>query len=264
MATDTPAKDSWDPALYTRFERERTRPAIDLLAQVPLSDAGVVVDLGCGPGNSTELLAHRFAEAETTGVDTSEAMLNAARARLPNCRFVQGDIASWQPETPLDVIYANAALQWVPDHPALVPQLFGLLAPGGVLAFQVPDNRDEPSHRLMREVAAAGPWAATLSNAGGRLGVLPPAAYYDLLAPVAAEISVWRTIYHHALDGAGAIVDWVRSTGLQPFLRPLDPAQQADFLRNYEAAIAEAYPVRADGKRLLLFPRLFVVARRPS
>ena len=256
------AGDPWSPDLYRRFERERTRPARDLLAAIALTAPARVTDLGCGPGNSTELLAERFHQASVTGLDTSEAMLAQARARLPQACFQQADIGRWQPGTPPDLIYANAALQWVPDHAALVPRLFSLLAPGGALAFQVPDNRDEPSHRSMREVAAAGPWAAKLAQAGERVRVLPAVAYYDLLAPLAARVEVWRTVYHHPLEGAAAIVDWVRSTGLQPFLAPLSDSEQAAFLAAYETAVAAAYPVRADGKRLLLFPRLFVVAER--
>ena len=257
--------DGWNPALYRRFERERTRPARDLLAaaaQALAGDPARVVDLGCGPGNSTELLAERFTGSAITGVDSSAAMLDSARARLPGVAFELGDIAAWQQAAPVDLLYANAALQWVPQHATLIPRLFGLLAAGGVLAFQVPDNRDEPSHRLMRETAAAGPWAAKLAGAADRLGVLPAASYYDLLAPLAAEVEVWRTIYHHRMDDAAAIVEWVRGTGLQPFLAPLDETERAAFLATYQAAIAQAYPVRADGKRLLLFPRLFVVAAR--
>ncbi len=256
--------DSWDPALYTRFEAERTRPARDLLAQVPLARAATVTDLGCGPGNSTELLVARFPGAKVTGIDTSAAMLAKAQARLPDCRFAEADIASWEPDAPQDLIYANAALQWVPDHAALIPRLLGFLAPGGVLAVQVPDNRDEPSHRLMREIAADGAWAERLAPAGARLGVLPANTYYDLLASGGATVELWRTVFHHRMDEAGAIVEWVRSTGLQPFLAPLDEAERTAFLARYETAIDQAYGVRVDGKRLLLFPRLFFVARRPA
>ena len=256
------AADAWNPELYRRFERERTRPARDLLAAVELSSPACVVDLGCGPGNSTELLAQRFPDTAVIGIDSSESMLTSARGRLPALRFEQGDIASWQAASSTDLLYANAALQWVPDHPTLIPRLFAQLAPGGTLAFQVPDNRDEPSHRLMRDIASAGPWAGKLLSAGERVRVLPAATYYDLLAPLASSVEVWRTVYHHRMDDAAAMVDWVRSTGLQPFLAPLDEAERAGFLQAYETAIAEAYPVRADGKRLLLFPRLFVLAYR--
>jgi trans-aconitate 2-methyltransferase len=255
----------WNPALYTRYEDERTRPAAELLARVPLSSAARVVDLGCGPGNSTELLARRFAGAQVTGIDNSEAMLAAARQRLPDMRFELGDIATWQPETAPDLIYANAALQWVPGHEALLPRLFSALAPGGVLAIQMPDNRQQPSHVLMRDVAALPPWQAALGNAeSARADLLPVAGYYDLLAPLAAQVDVWHTVYQHVLDTAAAIVDWVRATGLRPYTDPLPEALRVSYLAEYQRRIDAAYPPRRDGKRLLAFPRLFIVARRAA
>ncbi|MCJ2097181.1 trans-aconitate 2-methyltransferase [Methylobacterium sp. J-072] len=255
----------WNPALYTRFEDERTRPAAELLARVPLTEPRLVYDLGCGPGNSTALIAARFPEAEVVGLDTSPAMLESARTRLPDLAFALADAATWVPERAPDLIYANAVLQWLPDHPVLLPRLFGLLAPGGVLAVQMPDNLAEPSHRLMRETASAGPWAGAIGDpaVAGRLGrMLEPAGYYDLLAPLAADVDVWRTAYHHPMADAAAIVAWVSATGLRPFLDPLDPDQTAGFLAAYEAAIDVGYPPRSDGRRLLAFPRVFIVARK--
>ena len=257
----------WNPALYRRFEDERTRPARDLLARVDLAQpAGrplVVYDLGCGPGNSTELLVERFPGAVVTGIDSSEAMLAEARARLPDCRFERHDVAEWQPEDAPDLVYANATLQWVPGHEILVPRLFELLAPGGVLAVQMPDNREEPTHRLMRAVAGEGPWKETIGEAAlVRTKILPLEAYYDLLAPRAAATDVWRTAYQHPMASPEAIVDWVRGTGLRPFIDPLDAEQRAAFLADYTRRIAEAYRPRADGRLLLAFPRLFFVARK--
>ncbi len=253
----------WNPALYRRFEDERTRPAAELLARVPLSAPASVVDLGCGPGNSTELLARRYPQARIVGMDSSAAMLASARERLPAVQFVQGDIATWVPEAPVDLLYANAALQWVPDHPQLLPRLFGLLAPGGVLAVQVPDNRQEPSHRLMREVARQGPWAHVLGDAERvRTELLGVAGIYDLLAPLAAEVDLWHTIYQHRMASAAAIVEWLRSTGLRPFVDGLTPAWRSEFLAEYERRVDAAYPPRSDGQRLLPFPRLFFVARK--
>lgn len=261
-----PGAADWDPALYTAFEDERTRPARDLLARVGLDRPAFAVDLGCGPGNSTALLRDRFPEAEILGLDTSPAMLAEARGRLPDVSFVEADAAAWTPDAPPDLIFANASLQWVPDHPRLLPRLFGLLRTGGVLAVQVPDNLEEPSHRSMREVAAAGPWAGTPGEVGARRAkrVLGAADYYDLLAPQAAAVDIWRTTYQHPLPSAKAIVDWVRATGLRPFLDPLTPDERREFLTLYEARVTEAYPARADGLRLLAFPRLFLVARRKS
>jgi trans-aconitate 2-methyltransferase len=255
----------WNPALYRRYEDERTRPAQELLARVPLAGAARVVDLGCGPGNSTELLVHRFPKAQVTGIDNSEAMLASARERLPQVRFEFGDISTWQPELPPDLIYANAALQWVPDHEALIPRLFAALAPGGVLAIQMPDNRLEPTHRMMREVAAEAPWAQAIGDADKlRTDLLGIDAYYDLLAADAGKVDAWRTAYQHPMASAAAIVEWVRGTGLKPFVDRLTPELQAGYLAEYERRIALAYPPRADGRLLLAFPRMFIVAQKKA
>jgi trans-aconitate 2-methyltransferase len=256
----------WNPALYRRYEDERTRPAQELLARVPLPEAARVVDLGCGPGNSTELLANRFPQAQVVGTDNSEAMLASARERLPQARFELSDIATWAPqdEAP-DLIYANAALQWVPDHEQLIPRLFAALAPGGVLAIQMPDNREEPTHRLMRAVAAEAPWAEPIGDADRlRSLLLPLGGYFDLLAPVAARVDVWHTIYQHPMADAAAIVEWVRGTGLKPFVDRLPADLQASYLAEYERRVDQAYPARTDGKRLLAFPRMFIVAQRKA
>ncbi len=263
----------WNPALYRRFEDERTRPAQELLARVPLIAAARVVDLGCGPGNSTELLAQRFSQAQVTGIDNSQAMLASARERLPAARFELGDIATWVPAVSQgavagrapDLIYANAALQWVPGHETLIQRLFAALAPGGVLALQMPDNRAEPSHRLMREVAAQAPWAAAIGDAPKlRTDLLDIGGYYDLLAPVAASVDAWHTIYQHPMASAAAIVEWLRGTGLRPFVDHLPADLQAGYLAEYERRVAQAYPARTDGQRLLAFPRLFIVAQRTA
>ena len=259
----------WNPNLYRQFEDERTRPARELLARVPLASARRVVDLGCGPGNSTELLIERFPDAEAIGTDNSPAMLASARERLPESarlRFELSDIASWAPEGPApDLVYANASLQWLPDHAALLPRLFAALAPGGVLAVQMPDNLDEPSHRLMREVAAEPRFADAIGDAAKlRSRLLSAEGYYDLLAANAAQVDVWHTVYRHPMASPNAIVQWLRSTGLKPFVDKLDAAAQVAFLAVYEQHLDVAYPARADGRRLLHFPRLFIVAQRKS
>ncbi|RYF06375.1 MAG: trans-aconitate 2-methyltransferase [Comamonadaceae bacterium] len=255
----------WNPALYRRFEDERTRPAAELLARVPHPAPARVVDLGCGPGNSTELLVQRYPQARVTGIDNSESMLVSARERLPGVDFLLGDIAQWQPDEAPDLIYANASLQWVGGHEELFPRLFASLAPGGVLAVQMPDNRDEPTHRLMREVACLAPWREPIGDADKlRTDLFGIGTYYDWLAPRASHVDVWHTVYQHVMPSARAIVDWVRSTGLRPFVDPLPEALKASYLAEYESRIDQAYAVRSDSSRLLAFPRLFIVARRPS
>ena len=221
-------------------------------------------DLGCGPGNSTEVLAERFPDTAIEGVDSSADMVAAARARLPGVRFTLADIAAWDDPGPFGVLLANAVLQWLPDHAALLPRLAGRLAPGGSLAVQMPDNLEEPAHVLMREVAADGPWAAKLSAAAGsRAPRQTPDWYYGVLRAACGRVDVWRTTYHHHLPGgADAVVEWFRGSGLRPFLQPLDDREQAAFLARYRERVAAAYPALPDGAVLLPFPRLFLVGTR--
>lgn len=248
----------WSPTQYLKFAAERTRAARDLLAQVPLDRARKVFDLGCGPGNSTALLIERYPGAEITGVDTSPGMLAEARKAHPEARFIAGDLSDWQPEEGTDLLFANALFQWVPDHLKVLQRLVMALPQGGVLAVQMPDNLNEPSHVAMREVAASCPWAAKLKTDGREL--LPPAAtYYDALKPHATRIDIWHTIYNHPIAGAKGIVEWVKGTGLRPFIDPLDASERQAYLAAYEARIAEAYPPMRDGKALLRFPRLFIL-----
>lgn len=253
----------WSAEQYLKFEDERTRPSRDLLAQVPMSEPRRVVDIGCGPGNSTELLVERWPKAEIMGIDTSADMLAKARLRLPAQKFTEANVAHWVPPANTDVLFANAIFQWVPDHVRHLHRLLEALPAGGVLAVQMPDNLDEPSHAMMREVAHDGPWRNTLGDAARIRDPLPkPGAYYDALGPLSAGIEIWHTIYNHVLDGPEAIVEWVKGTGLKPFVDPLEPADRKEFIREYTARVAAAYPPQADGKVLLRFPRLFVVAVR--
>jgi trans-aconitate 2-methyltransferase len=252
----------WSARQYLKFEDERTRPPRDLLAQVPLQHPQRVVDLGCGPGNSTELLVERFPQAEVIGLDSSPDMLRKARARLPACAFIEADIAAWTPAERADLLFANAAFQWVPDHPRVLRRLLEALPEGGVLAVQMPDNSDEPANALQREVAAHGPWAKALAAAVPRAELLRPQAYYDLLQPFCARIDIWHSIYNHVMASPQAIVEWFKGSSLQPYLALLGEGAREQFLGAYAEKIAAAYPPCADGKVLLKFPRLFIIAVR--
>ncbi len=253
---------TWSAAQYAKFEEERTRPVRDLMARVRVAHARRAADIGCGPGNSTEVLRARFPEAEIVGIDGSADMIAAARKRLPGVAFEVAGIEGWL-DAGFDVILANAVIQWIPDHETLLPALVEKLAPGGALAVQTPDNLDEPSHRLMHEAAADGPWAAKLVDATKARAERRGADwYFRLLRRQGAEVDIWRTTYFHPLAGAHAIVEWVKGTGLRPFIDPLDGGEREAYLARYEAAIETAYPAEADGTVLLPFPRLFFVATR--
>jgi trans-aconitate 2-methyltransferase len=254
--------DDWSARQYLQFEAERTRPAADLLARVAIKMARRIVDLGCGPGNSTELLRDRFPRAELLGLDSSDDMLTKARARLPRVQFEKADVAHWRGVGSFDLIFANAVLQWIPDHMALITRLAAQLAPGGSLAVQMPDNFDQPSHVLMRKVASRAPFRDKLADASAAretIGAFDD--YYQSLSPHYAAIDIWRTTYVHALQGPDAIVEWVKGTGLRPFLDPLSAEERQNFLAEYRDEVALAYPTLADGRVLLPFPRIFIVAR---
>jgi trans-aconitate 2-methyltransferase len=235
----------------------------DLVAAIPPTDARRMVDIGCGPGNSTEVLMARFSSAEISGFDSSVDMIAAARKRLPQVKFEIADVSTWSDPGPFGVILANAVFQWVPDHLGLFPRLMAKLAPGGSLAVQMPDNLGETAHRLMREVAASGPWAAKLARvAGVRTKIEDPAWYYGLLKPSCARVEVWRTTYYHSLANAEAIVEWFKGSGLRPFVEPLEEGERQDFLTAYLAAVRREFPPFQDGSVLLPFPRQFIIATR--
>jgi trans-aconitate 2-methyltransferase len=250
----------WDAGQYLRFADERTRPALDLLARIDLVAPPRIVDLGCGPGNSTALLRERWPEAKVTGLDSSADMLDAARRDHPGIEFVAGDIAEWSPAAPYDLVFSNAALQWIGDHERLLPRLIDMVAPDGVLAVQMPRNHDFATHALMRQVAAEGPWRDRLAGARDPSPVRPPEFYYDCLAPKSRRMILWETNYIQIMDGIDAIIAWLHGTGLRPFLARLDEPEQKLFLDRYAALLAGAFPARSDGKVLLPYPRLFFIA----
>lgn len=254
--------EDWRPEDYLRFNDERSRPARDLVAWIPLKVPELVYDLGCGPGNSTTLLHEAYPQAKLVGLDTSETMLAKARKDLPQVRFMEADMATWPGDPNADLLYANASFQWVPDHVSVLLRLLEGLKARGVLALQMPDNLDEPSHRLMRETAESEPWAKALRHAAGSREVIrTPNDYYTLLKPHCRSLDIWHTAYYHALEGVQGIVDFVSTTGLRPYLDPLDEEKRGKFVETYRNNLAKAYPVALDGKVLMRFPRIFIVAQ---
>lgn len=253
--------NQWDPKTYLAFADERTRPAAELLARVPIEAPERVVDLGCGPGNSTALLADRWPDAHLEGIDSSPEMIRQARESDVRADWSVADIADWTVSAPYDVVYSNAALHWVGDRASLLPRLLQSVRPGGALAFQVPLNFDMPSHALMREVAANGSWADRLRDVRN-IVLMNAEQSFDILEPYAAGLDIWETEYLQVMEGPDAIYRWVSGTGLRPFVQALDGAEREAFIEAYKARLNTAYPMRDSGKTLFPFRRLFVVARR--
>ncbi len=252
---------AWDPKIYLGFAGERTRPAAELLSRIAVKAPAHVADLGCGPGNSTALLAARWPDADLEGVDNSAEMLGEARASSIAARWTEADLAQWAPRAPCDVVFSNATLQWLSDHATLLPHLMQHVADGGVFAFQVPRNFKEPCHTLIHEVAANGPWSAKLRNVR-EIGVLEPEAYFAILEPHTKAIDIWETRYVQVLDGEDAVYRWMSGTGLRPFANALEGAEREAFLAEYKRRVGLAYPRRASGKTLYPFQRLFAVVTR--
>jgi trans-aconitate 2-methyltransferase len=259
----------WNPAQYLQFAGERLRPAVDLLARVPLERPRTIVDLGCGAGNVTALLGERWPDARIVGVDSSPDMLRVARAATRDdsrCTFVAADLAHWRPDAPVELVYSNAALHWLPEHAALFARVASMVAPEGVLAVQMPDNFRAPSHTRIADLARSPRWRARLGGLVREPPVAAAADYFGWLRPQMTTVDIWVTEYLQVLppseDGGHPVAAWTQGTWLVPFLEALDDGEREEFLREYMQQLALDYPARADGSTLFPFRRLFIVATR--
>jgi trans-aconitate 2-methyltransferase len=251
----------WDPTRYLEFADERSRPFVDLLNRVDAAEPTVVVDLGCGPGQLTASLADRWPDAQIVGLDSSPEMIKrAARFAGPRLRFQLQDLRDWQPETSVDVIISNATLQWIPGHRDLLPSLVSSLATDGWLAFQLPGNFDEPSHWLLRQLAADPRYAPMLTELAWPIAA-DAAAYLDDLAQLGCSVDAWETTYLHVLSGPNPVFRWISGTGARPVLQALPDDRREQFVTEYQELLNEAYPTRPYGT-VLHFRRIFVVAHR--
>ena len=251
---------SWDPDRYLTYADERGRPFVELLARVGATAPAEVVDLGCGPGNLTGLLADRWPDAHVTGLDSSPEMIATTRALGQRVDYTVADLRQWQPGRRVDVLVSNATLQWVPGHLELLPSLVAAVAPGGWFAFQVPGNFDEPSHTIRTELAAEAPYAEHTAGVATP-SAHDPAVYYDALASAGRTVDVWETTYTHVLSGPDPVFTWVSGTGARPTLQALPDGLRDGFEATLRRRLAEGYPTRADGAVLLPFRRVFAVTQ---
>jgi trans-aconitate 2-methyltransferase len=253
---------TWDAREYLKFERERTLPCRDLVARIELESAALIADLGCGPGNSTTVLAQRWPAAKVVGIDSSEEMLKTARKSSLPAEWLLADMREWNPGHPYDLVFSNAALQWVGNHQIELPRLFRFVGAGGAFAFQIPAGEGDWT-RTIREVAEGPAWRGRFSESVLDLETHQLGFYYDLLSPLCRRIDLWETQYVHILSGPEGVVEWTKGTALRPMLDRLpEDGERASFLADYAAAITKAYPRRPDGKVLFPFLRRFVAAYR--
>ncbi len=267
--TDKRPEGIWDPGQYLRYGGHRLRPAIELLQRIDLDAPKICWDVGCGAGEIAIAMTERWPDAEVIAMDASAEMLAKGKATTGGDKvdWRQDDIATWSPDRPADVIYSNAALHWVGGHETLFPHLMQCLAPGGVLAAQMPLSWGQTSHRLLREILAGGNGGkgygdTELQASVARKWVDEGEEYYDRLRPHTAHIDIWETCYLQELSGPDPVLEWVKGSALRPVLTALGEAGAAAYLAEYGAALREAYPMRADGVTLFPFGRLFIVARR--
>jgi len=254
---------SWNPNQYLQFGDERTQPARDLIHRIELENPRRIIDLGCGPGNSTSELRKRWPASSVVGLDNSAEMIDTARRSYSEGAWILGDARSWTAPEPFDLVFSNAVLHWLPDHSALCRHLLAQTTPHGAVAVQMPAHYDSPLHREILEVSRDPRWSARMEQARSAMTHHPPEFYHDALSPFAGRLDLWETTYHHILDGPAAVLDWFRATGLRPFLNALgDKPERLSF----EAALLERYAAtyvrRPNGSILFPFRRLFFVAYR--
>jgi trans-aconitate 2-methyltransferase len=253
---------SWDPTQYTLFTEARTRPARELIERIPLETVRSIADLGCGEGAVTRLLAERWPAARITGIDSSSEMLATARAACPGVRYIEADIATWSPDAPVDLLFSNAALQWIDEHRALMPRLFTHLSTGGVFAVQMPGNYDAPSHRALAGLAQSDRWRTQTGHLVRSNPVAAPVTYLDLLGSEVASFEGWETTDYLLLNGRDSVLEWMKGTALRPYLGALPPSDASQFIAELARILAEAYPGRADGSTVFPFRRVYFIATR--
>ena len=254
----------WNPSQYLKFKNQRTQPTIDLVNRIDVEQPKRIIDIGCGPGNSTAILQNCWPNAEVFGLDNSPAMLEKAKTDLPSVEFSLKDTSDDLTVLgEFDVVFSNAALQWMPSHETLIQRLFNLVSDGGVLAVQVPFARDLPIYITIREMIQKVHWESYFKEPP-----LYPKHYdyhhfYEIISEISSEIEIWQTEYVHEMDSHEAIMEWYKGSGMLPYLEmlPVDMARE-EFCMEYLHHLTKKYPVESNGKVLLPFPRIFFIARQ--
>lgn len=252
---------TWNATTYLQFKNERTRPAVDLASRIPLDDPRTILDIGCGPGNSTAVLRERFPNAKIIGIDNAPDMIAKAQETYPDMTFlcVSADEYIATTDEVFDVVFSNACMQWLPDHKALLPKWMGLLNKDGVLAVQMPNNYGEPIHQIIETLTTSDAWRPHFRVMREK-NMLSVSEYYDCLAETSACVDLWETAYYHTLSSHQDLLEWYRGTGLRPYLEQLGEDAKADFENDFLAAVKESYPMQTDSTILFRFPRLFFTA----
>jgi len=250
----------WNPSQYLRYRSERLRPALDLMSRIQIESPETVYDLGCGTGTITGILQERWPDAKVTGVDSSASMLERTRDVDTGVYWQHADLNDWHPESPADLVYSNAALHWLDDHDQLFPRIMAAVKPSGVLAVQMPENFSAPSHTSIADTVREGSWRERLAPFQREHPVAEPSYYYDLISHMSSSIDMWETTYMHILEGENPVVEWTKGTMLRPLLDNLTDEEGEAFLKSYADKVAKAYPHSANGKTVLPFKRLFIVA----
>ena len=254
---------SWNAELYLRFQKERTQPAIDLAARIDLESPSRIVDIGCGPGTSTRVLWERWPQADVIGLDNSLDMITSARTEYPDHSWILGDLYELDTRPGFDVVYSNAAIQWIPHHDRLIPHLLSLVAECGALAVQIPLYDGMPVRRAISDVASSERWRERMAGVGSQMTFHTIDFYYDILSARSARLSMWETAYIHEMSSHESIVEMISSTGLRPYLERLHSGDETgEFFADVLSAVRDAYPAQRTGRVLFPFRRLFFVAYR--
>jgi trans-aconitate 2-methyltransferase len=255
----------WDPQQYLQFKHERTQPSIDLVSRIQMAEPKTIIDIGCGPGNSTQILLKRWPRAEIVGLDNSEKMIQRARQDYPNQTWIVGDAATLEISQTYDIVFSNAAIHWISNHDILVPRLFQIVSKNGILAIQVPANQESPLYKIIVRVARSGKWSAFTSGREELITYHSPDYYYNQLVSFTKEIALWETTYYHILNSHQELIDWYKSTAMKPFLDSLPTDERREEFEN-EILIEckDFYPLQGDGRILYPFKRLFFTAHKSS